>query len=376
MSRFQRTVSIPLLALILAACGAEAPDDPGPAVRVVQTQTARPLAEVRARTFSGTFRAPLETKLSFRVPGQVTRIAVDVGTRVEAGQTIARLDPEDYRLEVEAARASYRQAVAAAENARAELQRIRALYAEDNVSVSAYDRARTALETSRSRAEAAERRLDLARKRLGYTRLTAPAPGSVGDKLVEEGENVGAGQPVVRLTSGRRLEVQVQVPEALIARVEVGQRAQVHTTVLGGARMPATVTEVASAPGGRRPTYPVVVTLDSPSDALRSGMTARVDLDLGSGAGLVVPPEAVSQDDRGRFVYVVDPPSTSDSSATGSGRTVDGHIVRRAVDTGALTADGLAVQRGLTAGDRVVTAGLSRIDEGDPVRRSTLLSQK
>jgi len=105
-------------------------------------------------------------------------------------------------------------------------------------------------------------------------------------------------------------------------------------------------------------------------------MTARVDLDLGSGAGLVVPPEAVSQDDRGRFVYVVDPPSTSDSSATGSGRTVDGHIVRRAVDTGALTADGLAVQRGLTAGDRVVTAGLSRIDEGDPVRRSTLLSQK
>jgi len=46
------------------------------------------------------------------------------------------------------------------------------------------------------------------------------------------------------------------------------------------------------------------------------------------------------------------------------------------VDTGALTADGLAVQRGLTAGDRVVTAGLSRIDEGDPVRRSTLLSQK
>jgi RND family efflux transporter MFP subunit len=367
-----RLFALPLIALFVLAsgCGTEQATDSSATVRTVQTAPVQSLAQTSGRSFTGTLRAPLETNLSFRVGGKVTEVYVDVGSTVEEGELLARLDAEDYRLQMESARASYRQAKAAAENAKAELRRVKALYANDNASLSAYDRARTQYETATNQAEAAERQLDLARKRLGYTRLTAPASGTIADKRIEEGENVDVGQPVVRLAAGDRLEVQVQVPENLITQIEVGQPASVTATALRGAPVPATITEVASAPAGRRPTYPVVVTLDDSVPALRSGMTASVQFDLGSNEGLVVPAEAVGEDPDGRFAYVVDRDAAPDSVAA------DGRIARRSVTTGDLTPGGLVVTSGLQPGDQVVTAGLSALRDGDPVRISRLLTDR
>jgi RND family efflux transporter MFP subunit len=360
----------PLLVAVglLGGCTSE-PEPASSPVRTVQTQPVRSVAAVSARSFTGTLRAPLETNLSFRVAGTVTDVAVDVGSTVRAGEVVARLDPEDYRLQVESAEARYREATAAAENAKAELRRVKTLYAHDNASLSAYDRARTQYETSRNRADAAQRQLELARKRLGYTTLEAPATGTVAGTRAEEGENVAVGQPVVRLTSGDRLEVEVQVPENLISTLGVGQPATVTAPSLRDTSIAATVTEVGTAPNGRRPTYPVVVTLDRSVPSLRSGMTARVSFDPRRAGGLVVPAEAVGRDEEGRFVYVVAP----DTAAATDARA-DGRVERRAVDTGALTPEGIVVTRGLRPDARVVTAGLSQIRSGDRVRISRLLS--
>jgi RND family efflux transporter MFP subunit len=359
---------ITALVIVLTACESESESSASRSIRTVWAETVRPASQMQDRTFSGTLRAPLETNLSFRVPGQVTDVFVDVGTAVEAGDRLARLDPEDYRLEVEAARASYREAKAAAENARAEMKRVRSLYADDNTSLSAYDRAKTQLATTENRAEAAERKLQLAKKRLGYTVLTAPESGSIGRKFVQEGENVRSGQPVVRLTGGEGLEVQVQIPEDLISRIEVGRSATVVSPMRPDSSFHATVTEVASAPGGSRPTYPVVVALDEAAPGLRSGMTARVAFDGRTQQRIVVPPEAVGSDGTTPFVFVVESSERADSTAA------DGTIARRRIETGALTPEGLVVTNGLSAGDRVVTAGGSSLRSGTPVRISRLLS--
>lgn len=379
--RTSRLLAFPAVALVLAflvalaGCGSESSsgqasttNESGPTVRTVHAEVAQSVVTDGARSFSGTLRAPLETNLSFRVPGQVTDVLVDVGTRVQAGELIARLDPEDYRLEVEAARASYRRAKAAAENARAELKRIKALYANDNTSLSAYDRARTRYETAKNQAEAAKRQLDLAEKRLGYTRLTAPASGSIANRTVEEGENVSVGQPVARLTAGDALEMRVQVPEELIAKIQVGQRAAVTATSLDESR-PATVSEVASAPDGRRPTYPVVVSLNEPVESLRSGMTGRVRFNLGSTDAVILPSAAVSQDQNGRYAYVIDQTASLDDSLN-----ADGRIARRRVEIGELTPRGIVVHQGVEVDERVVTAGMSDVRPGDPVRISRLFT--
>jgi RND family efflux transporter MFP subunit len=160
------------------------------------------------------------------------------------------------------------------------------------------------------------------------------------------------------------------VPETLISEIEVGQPARVGATPLRDTAIAATVTEVGTATDGRQPTYPVVVTLDRSVEALRSGMTARVSFRTKGDGGLVVPAEAVSRDEHGRFVYVVgiDSVETTDR--------VDGRIERRSVETGALTAAGIVVTDGLREGQRVVTAGLSQVRTGDRVRISRLLSDQ
>jgi RND family efflux transporter MFP subunit len=198
--------------------------------------------------------------------------------------------------------------------------------------------------------------------------LTAPESGSIGRKFVQEGENVRSGQPVVRLTGGEGLEVQVQIPEDLISRIEVGRSATVVSPMRPDSSFHATVTEVASAPGGSRPTYPVVVALDEAAPGLRSGMTARVAFDGRTQQRIVVPPEAVGSDGTTPFVFVVESSERADSTAA------DGTIARRRIETGALTPEGLVVTNGLSAGDRVVTAGGSSLRSGTPVRISRLLS--
>jgi RND family efflux transporter MFP subunit len=357
--------------LVLAGCGGEdapAGADAGPTVRTVHAARAQSLADAGARRFAGTLRAPRETNLSFRVPGRVTRVAVDVGSRVAAGQTVAALDAEDYRLEVEAAEARHRRAEASARNAEAEYRRVKALYQNDNASLSAYDRARTAYETARASSAAAERQLRLARKRLGYTRLTAPAGGSVARVPVEAGENVAAGQPVARLASGDGLEVRVQVPEGVVTRLALGDTVAVGASALGDTTATGTITELATAADTGRPTYPVVVTLGDVPRGLRAGMSARVGLRLGAQTGVVVPTTAVSHDAGGAFVYALAP--APDSLAD----RADGVARKQRVTPGALTAEGLRLTSGLAPDARVVAAGLAHVTDGTPVRISKLLA--
>ena len=115
----------------MQACG-DPPPPAEPVVRPVRYVTALATGGQRTRTFSGVAQAGVESALSFRVPGAIVRLDVEVGDRVAAGGSIARLDPVDYELQVREAEASLRQAEARAENAAADLRRVRTLYENDN----------------------------------------------------------------------------------------------------------------------------------------------------------------------------------------------------------------------------------------------------
>jgi RND family efflux transporter MFP subunit len=167
----------------------------------------------------------------------------------------------------------------------------------------------------------------------------------------------------VLLTSGGTPEVLVAVPEALIKDAREGGPAVVRIDALGGAPFAATLSEVGVAPTRGATTFPVTVRLLDPKgtdktlDEIRSGMTAEVDLTFGDpeAEGVeMVPSVAVGEDRIGRFVFV------------GEGEAMVAR--RRAVELGELTPDGLEVREGVKAGERVVTAGLSQMTDGRPIR--------
>jgi RND family efflux transporter MFP subunit len=135
----------------------------------------------------------------------------------------------------------------------------------------------------------------------------------------------------------------------------------VEISAIPGTNFTGRVTEVAPSADATTSTYPVRVVVENESDAIRSGMAARVVFELGdegvSSDALVVPASAVGEDGDGRFVFVVE----------GSPGEV-GSVEKRHISIGRMTREGFEVLEGLSVGERVATAGLQNLLDGQAVR--------
>lgn len=349
-----------LLPVALAGCGGEVP--PAAEPRLVRYQQISASGEELKRSFSGVLRSADEPRLSFKVPGTIIERPVGVGDRVALGDLLAELDPTDYRLSLEDAAAGLRRARAEARNADAAFRRVRELYENGNASRTEYDAARTGAESAASAVVSAEKRHELAQRQLDYTQLRAPAAGAIASVEVEVGENVQAGQPVVMLvTTGRGLEVEITMPEGLIAQVHSGEAAVARFDAVPDTPLQGTVSEVGVAATGSGTLFPVTVRLEEEHPSLRAGMAAQVEFSFSTpdpSGRLLLPFHAVGEDREGRFVFVVEP--------TSEGRAV---AHRRGVTLGELGSDGIVeVLSGVDHGDRVVTAGVGSLGDGETVR--------
>lgn len=347
--------------VVLGGCEREEPPRE-PVIRPVRAVEVFSTGGDRIRTFAGTAQAGLESRLSFKVAGTVQSLNVKVGDQVKAGDRIAELDPTDYRLQLEETEASLDRARADLRNAEAKYARTRALYENRNASRDDLDAARAGAESARAQVLSIQKRLELAASQLRYTRLTAATDGAIAEVGTEVNENVQAGQSVVLLTSGGRPEVRVGVPGMLISQVREGGDVQVTFDAIPGKVFPAVVTEVGVVTG-MSTTYPVTVRLEEADPDVRPGMAAEVAFRFGSPDDrerFLVPPVAVGEDRRGRYVFVLEP------EPEGFWRTR-----RRPVVVGELREDGIEILEGLSDGDRVVIAGISKIHDGMKVKLLT-----
>jgi RND family efflux transporter MFP subunit len=195
---------------------------------------------------------------------------------------------------------------------------------------------------------------------LGYTVLRAPVDGNIADVTIEPSENVQAGQTVVVLTSGDYPEVQVAVPEVLIAQIRESDAVTATFDALPGRSFPATVTEVGVMSAASATAFPVTVRLTETDPDIRPGMAAEVAFSFRSTGGaerILVPATAVGEDEQGRYAFLVD-------DVVGDLGTVR----RVPVLTGELTGEGLEVLDGLEDGDLLVTAGLHKLTDGLQVK--------
>ncbi len=352
----RRLASGALLAA-LAACGD--PPPPEPVIRPVRAVVARAAGADQVRAFSGVARAGVESTLSFRVGGVISRVAVRVGEGISAGALIAELDPVDYELQVREAEAALRQAEARAGNAAADLRRVRSLYENDNASRTDLDAAMAASDSAAAQVESTGQRLDLVRRQLGYTRLAAPVAGAIAAVAAEANETVTPGTPIVVLAASGPPEVGFAVAEALIREIRAGMAATIQFDSIPGESFAGTVTEVGVASTAVGTTFPVTVRLDGAA-GIRSGMAALVEIVFpgdDSSPRFVLPGQAVAEDQAGRFVFVAEP--------SGDGLA---EVRRREVTVAGFAADGIEVTSGIEEGDQVVTAGVGRLLDGDIVR--------
>lgn len=355
-----RSLSHVLLAAVLVASGCQAEPEAPELIRPIRYVVVESSEAATQRTFSGVAKAGQESRLSFQVSGQVLDVPVSVGDKVKKGNTIARMDPIDFSLQLQNAQAAAAQARALERNAKATYERTQALYENQNASKQDLDSDRTSYDSARAAYGSASQQIRLRQRQLGYAHLKAPAAGTIATVDIEQNEFVQAGELVATLLAGEQIEVRVSVPESVIRSIERGAEARVRFNSLGGKTFGGTVTEVGVASVAGATTFPVIVRLTEGQNKVRAGMAADVTFVLGQDEGepkYALPFSAVGEDRDGRFVFKVE------ARKGGLG------VVHRApVTVGELRADGVEIIEGVQPGNMVVTAGVSRIYDGLEVR--------
>ena len=348
-----------VLLLLVQACDRAAPPDK-PRLRPVRYIVVTNESGARDRSFTGTAKSSLESRLSFKVSGTVTELPVQIGQRLAAGDLIARLDAATYSLQVQQAQASLVEAQANERNAAASYERTKGLYANNNASRNDLDAARAQAESVEAQVGSATKALEIARLNESYTRLRADTDCSIASIEIEVNENVSAGQQVAAVSCGDKFEVEIDVPESLIGSIDVYTPVQIDFGAIADMRFSGEVTEVAVASVSGAATFPVVVEIAESHPSLRSGLAAQVIFQfdtLAATGSVVLPVAAVIRDPAGIFVYVAIPTDVPGQS----------RVSRKPVTLGELTSSGIEVLDGLSTGDRVVTAGLSVIRDGQRV---------
>jgi membrane fusion protein, multidrug efflux system len=337
----------------LAGCGNNEAPAP-PESLLVRTMVVSDTSNPQLTQYTAEIRSRVEADLSFQVNGRVARRAVDVGTLVKRGDVLAVVDDTDYRLSVDAARSAVNAAQAEFDRARSEEDRYRELLERGLTTQASYVAQQTAVKTSQSRLEQATSDLRLNEQRLSYTTLRADQDGVVTKVMAEAGSVVAAGQPVVRVALPDELEAVFDVPDNHID--ELRGNSELEIRFLGGQSLSfaARVREISPSADPVTRTYQVRASIPDAPQNLRLGMSVSVTLPHGEGgANARLPATALFQSGPDPAVWVVREDLT---------------LELRRVQVARYESDSVFVASGLSAGDRVVTAGVHRLADGETVR--------
>ncbi|WP_147653174.1 efflux RND transporter periplasmic adaptor subunit [Vulcaniibacterium gelatinicum] len=354
MKHFGAGTGMVLLALALAACGnsQSPPERPRP-VLVVQPGAA---GEAAVTAYPGEVRAREESPLAFRVGGQLVRRHVDVGDAVRRGELLAELDPDDLRLQAQAAQARLAAAEAQLARTAADRARFAALAQQQLVSRSALDAQEAAHAAAAGEVRAARAALEVARNQVAYAQLRAPRDGVIAQRHAEAGQTVAPGQPVFTLAGSGGREVAIALPEARIRSFRVGRPVTVVPWSAPQLRLPGTLREIAPSADPAARTYAARVALpDAAAKAVDLGQSVRVFVaDPADAPRMRLPLSALQRGAGGATaVWVVTP---------------DGHVRLQPVQVGPFGADGVPVLGGLAPDAWVVAAGGHLLREGQRVQ--------
>ncbi len=340
-------------------------------------------------TLSGEFRPFQEVDVHAKVAGYIRKIAVDVGDRVQEGQTLATLEVPELQAEALGAEASIRRSEDAIRRSESEVERARSAHAARHA---AYTRLKQAseqrpgliaeqelddalakdkeAEANVKAAEAAHAEArnqmniaEASRKQLAamesYTRITAPFAGVITKRYADTGALIQAGtasntqaMPLVRLAQADKFRLTLPVPESAVPLVHLGSSVQVRVPALNHT-FEGKVARFADSLDQQTRTMQTEVDVQNTDGSLVQGMYAEVSLVLAQkNDALSIPVEAVSRNGSEATVLLVGPGD---------------RIQQRTIQFGLESAHRLEVVSGLKPGDRVVIGSRSQFRPGDQV---------
>jgi len=350
-----RLLGIPLaLLLALGGCKAEKAAVDVRSARTVVVDL-HPIHDDRQAV--GEIKPRYESDLSFGVAGKVLGRRVDVGASVKQGDTLATLDTQDFQNRLRAAEAEVAFAEAGLVEAQGTEARKAKLLRDGFTPQASYDTALRDLRSAEARLTSAKANLDLTRDQLRYTELKADFDGVITAVGTEAGQNVAAGQMVVKLARPADKDGVFNLAET--AFTDHNRSSELSEVIVWPLSNPdlkvdGVVREISPVADATTRTYSVKVTLKNPPPQLRFGMSVGGRWKATSDPVVALPLSALFEQNGMPAVWVVD------------GRS--GSVALRLVTVARYETDTIVIADGLAKGDVVVTAGANTLRQGQKVR--------
>lgn len=338
--------------IYLAGCSEEKSAEPA-AARPARVTVVTSHKFVFVAQGAGRIQSRYVSQVGFEVGGRLTSRDVDVGAVVRKGQKLARLSAVDYQNKVTAAEADLTAAKAAVVQAAPQEERYRILLAKQITTRPIYENALKALQSAEAQVQSAEANLRIARNQLSYTQLLAPDDGVVTATTADPGQVVAAGQKVVEISRSSERDAVFAVASEHVAHARSGTPVKVWLQGRPEVAVMGSIRQISPEADSTTGTYEVKVALPSSPPEMRLGAVVVGRAETEGPEVMSVPSNALLQSGDGPQVWVVGE---------------DGTVHRRVVELLEFSADSVVVRRGLSAGEKVVTAGVNSLAEGQPVK--------
>ncbi len=285
--------------------------------------------------FMGTVEGYAVNNITPQQPRRITRVLVDVGDRVSAGQKVAELD-----------NSSLAQAKAQYDNAKASFERSDELYKFGGESKASWEAVKTQYEVAKLTYE----------NLLENTTLVSPISGVITARNYDNGDMV-ASQPIFVVQQISPAKVVISVSENLYSYLKKGMPVSIELDALPGQTFEGKVHRITPSIDAATHTFPVEIVIPNGKEQIKPGMYARVTMKYGSRQNVVVPDRAVVKmlGSGERFIYVY---------------KADGTVSYQKIELGRRMQDKYEVLSGLADGDEVVVTGQSVLKDGLAVERA------
>jgi len=351
-------ISLAAMAVTLAGCNDSVAQKAVPS-RPVLVATAHYEAESPERSFVGTIKPRIEADMGFRVPGKVAKRLVEVGQSVDVGEPLATLDEVDLKLQAEQAEAEFTAATGVLAQAAAAETRAKDLRLKGWTTDAQLDQAKAAADEARARLNRAERSVDLTKNSLSYATLVADSRGVVTATLIEPGQVVASGQTAIRVARLAEKEAVVAIPETLVGRAKEGT-ATVTLWSEPDKKYAAKLREIAPSADPATRTYLAKFSLPGADDRVSLGMTATLTLaDPATQRVARLPLSALFNEGGDPSFYVVDD---------------RGDVTLKPVTVKAFESNDVVITGGVDEGARVVALGVQKLDPTQKVKVVSSLS--
>jgi len=320
---------------------------------VVRTQLIQAANTGQGYTYAGEVRGRYESKLAFQVTGKIIKRNVQLGSIVNAGDVLMQMDAKDIQQTVSSHSAQVSSAQSQLRLAEINLSRYRQLLDSGAISHAQYDQYVNAYDAAAAAVQQAAAQYTHGANQLDYTLLTADQSGVVSAITAEAGQVVSAGQAVITVVQDGEQEIEINVPENRLEELKAAGQLHITFWALPNITLNGKVREIAPMAEPTTRTFKVRVSLLNAPSTVKLGMTATVALAGGAAPPVFsIPLSALYQTGDTPAVWVVN----------------DNILTLRPIQTGPFSNGTIQVLAGLQPGDRIVSAGVHKLTEGQRVK--------